>query len=442
MVSCSARLMAVKHFISFQETLQIAIEDDSFLVGKDRSLYKHLFYGMIRQGHWLIHEVKQRITKSSDRNHRALVSILASGIYQLMWMDKIPKHAVVYETVQLSMAFKLPYKKALINAILRQFQRELEQGYSTAHQELTLRTSHPQWMIDRWMQHHSEATVEQICLSNNVFGTITVRGIPNLSESEWKHRFAIEEIVAEPHPFISGAWMIQSASNLMGSELFRQGLVYVQDAAIQSFLQQTEAFYQGTILDVCGAPGGKSLFLSTLASRPHLVINDVSLRRMKAVVENKTRLNLESLDLVVSDGKALPFLSVFDVVILDVPCSSTGALKKHPELKWTLSEKGILEMAVLQQELLEESSRCLIPGGFMIYSTCSLETEENEEAIEIFLKNHPEFKLIPLKKDSSSDPNGWIAPEGTFKTLPSPHTIGFFGAVLQKKEASITPQTP
>jgi len=266
---------------------------------------------------------------------------------------------------------------------------------------------------------------------NNIYEGLTVCSNPSWSLGQLQEALKQEEIKFEVSEG-SETLFIENASNLLSAKVFKEGHCYVQDGSSRVFLEFTRSLWKGAVLDVCGAPGGKAIYIANIPDVKKLIVNDSSWKRMKLIRQNFDRLKLPLPPLVVSDGGQLPFSSKFDTILLDVPCSSTGTIRKNPHLKWIDSEKKLLEKVDLQQELLDQTSKYLKLGGIIVYATCSLEIEENEHQIKIFLEKHPDFKMVPFQKfvESSEQVDKLLTSEGYYKCLPNSKMMGFFSAVL------------
>tara|TARA_A100001015_G_scaffold284742_1_gene351550 strand:+ start:21 stop:632 length:612 start_codon:yes stop_codon:yes gene_type:complete len=197
-------------------------------------------------------------------------------------------------------------------------------------------------------------------------------------------------------------------------------------------------FFKGKVLDVCAAPGGKSLMIAALDKVDYLYLNDVSRHRIKRIQENIQRTSISPSAILQSNGAKLPFdKHYFDTVLIDVPCSSTGTIQKNPDIKWTASEKTLLKTLELQRQLLGEGARILKPGGTLIYSTCSLEEEENQNQVESFLARHAGFFMKKRPSDSAFfELDDWTNEDHSFfQILTGPKCGGFFGAAISCDDA-------
>lgn len=430
------RFLVVRDFLRFPRSFhwQDRLPDQLKTV-KDRRFYCHLLQGMIRHRRLLQTEVCNRVDKPFHKLQKSLVGILALGIYQLLFMNRIPTRASIYESVALAHPFRIIAQKSLINAVLRNLASDLENNYSYHHHSLAIRTSHQDWMVARWQAFYAPAQVESICTANNIFEGVTIRAMPPWKREGLLECLEKEGLSARLHPIAAQALVVENAADLFHTSAFQQGACYVQDSSSQIFLDCTTPLWKGNVLDVCAAPGGKSIGILQAPYRKNLFLNDCSPKRMRRLRHNMKCLRLPTRGLLVSDGLQLPFKSPFDVILLDVPCSSTGTIRKNPDIKWIASKEILLNKIHLQQHLLNKAAHLLKAEGLLVYVTCSLEMEENELQIEHLLRNHPDYAILPFQQflTHSTPWLPFLTGEGFFKTLPSSHWMGLFAAVLKRR---------
>ncbi len=428
------RFLVVQDFLKYKKKGIWKEQPPSSLTAiKDRRFYLNLLRGMIRHQRLLDVEIYQR-AKRPQKLQQVVQGILSLGVYQFFFMDKVPRHASIYETVALAVPFGVREKKGLINAVLRNLQRDLEASldYLQKH-PLFVRSSHQDWMARRWSRHYSEQAIYALCEANNLFEGSTIRPITPWTTSALQEGLLQEGIKIQPHPIVSSAFLVNNTYELLQSAVFQQGGCYVQDASSQVFLELAQKLWNGEVLDMCAAPGGKSLYILGSSKLQTLVCNDISIERLQLLRNNFQRLRQVSPKLTVSDGVQLPFGRVFDTILLDAPCSATGTIRKNPDVKWVASEQELLSKVPLQKKLLDQASRHIKPGGFLVYATCSIEPEENEQQIEGFLTRHPEFRLCSFSQISEipSSYLSYVTQQGYYQVVTNSLMMGFFAAVLQ-----------
>ena len=452
-----ARLAALRDYLAFQRGEPLREEPPGHLRAEpDRRLYVQLLRGMVRHRRLLEAELERLARRPLGRLDPAVAAAALLGLFQLYFLERVPAHAAVFETVGLAGALKQNRARGLINGVLRASLREgAESRAALAMLPLAVRTSHPDWMVARWTARYGEAAAAAICEANNSGGGLTVRvEAGRISREELLERLAAEGVTAEAHPLLPGAILVGQAGALLTGRAFAEGLCYVQDVSSQLLLAWAAPLLTGRVMDVCAAPGGKLSHLAGLRRydfrrhdfRRHdlrVLGADISPRRLARVRENFVRLGLPPPPLIAADGCRLPLPGGSepggwpDGLLLDVPCSATGIIRRHPELKWRKLPEHLPGHVETQRALLAEAARVLKPGGLLLYATCSIEPEENEENVAWFLTAHPEFRRrpfseIPPPAGLGEPPGGLLTADGDLLILPGPERTGMYGALLQK----------
>jgi 16S rRNA (cytosine967-C5)-methyltransferase len=382
--------------------------DDAFAAVKmrpdDRRLAQELAYGCVRwQGtlDWLV------ARRTDDRPQLATVQIfLRLGLYQLFFLDRIPPHAACYETVELSKQLGCGNQSNFINAILRRSEAERD----TIEVELAelretvphLGYSHPEWLVRKWTARWGADDTRRLLEWNNAAPATHVRvnllkTTPAALIERWRLRENVEYELA-PCPWADDGHVLTLKTHpplpALGS--FRDGWFYVQDPSTLLAAQAVEAWAGESILDLCAAPGGKTCHLAQkMENDGALLACDTEAGRLKLVTENCARLGVtcvKTLALGDHPDQAL-FGKQFDKALVDAPCSNTGVLRRRLDLRWRLRPEEIKRLRATQLKLLALAAKHLKPGGLLVYSTCSLEPEENSDVVKEFLAAHPAFKL-------------------------------------------------
>ena len=444
------RLAAIKAFLDFERGQQLREAPPASLAdAPGRPLYAQLLRGLVRHKRFLEAEVARLAKGDAKRLDRVVVSVAMLGLLQLRWLSGVPPHAAVYETVALAARLGYARAKGWVNGVLRAAQREIEQGgiWGGAGEAgavpLAVRTSHPDWMVERWRARFGDAGCEAICEANNRFTGITLRVEPGGEAREAAiAALAAEGIAAAPHGRWAGAITCERGAALLQSAAFREGRLYVQDTSSQLLSAWTAPLWQGTVLDACAAPGGKLTHLMRLAPRARLIAAEPHATRLALVRENLRRLKHDVpaplKAMLIADAARPPFRPAsLDAVLLDVPCLSTGMIRKYPEIKWRKRAEDLGALTAAQAALLDGVADLLRPGGYLLYSTCSLEPEENEGQVAAFLRRHPAFARVSFAslrppEGFTGDPAGLMSAEGDFQTLPNDAWMGLYGALLRK----------
>lgn len=352
---------------------------------RDRALLTMLVYGATR--HRLTLDALAKAASGRKTIDEILLPILRVALYQLIFLTKIPPHAAVNEAVEEARR-AAPKAAPFVNAVLRGAQRleggphllprpglpplglKVELWGKDVAERLSASYSHPEWLVRRWLGHGWTAErVEAICAADNLAPVVTVAG---------------EAVTGDPR-------------NVEG---FREGKVRVQDETAARVAPLLDPRPGETILDLCAAPGGKSAHLASLTTGM-IVALDLSMERVRLVRDSCRA--FANVRIVAADGRRPPFARVFDAVLADVPCSNTAVLGRRADARWRLRTTDFAKLAPLQDALLDAAASVLKPGGRLVYSTCSLEPEENESRIEAFVKRHPEYESGSIQR---TDPAG------------------------------------
>ncbi|MES4614780.1 MAG: 16S rRNA (cytosine(967)-C(5))-methyltransferase RsmB [Ewingella sp.] len=361
---------------------------------KDRGLLQELCFGTLRvlpQLEWCL---QQLMAKPLTGKQRTLHYLLMVGIYQLVH-TRIPPHAALAETVEGAVALKRPQLKGLINGVLRQFQRQQDELIQRMG-NTDSRYLHPSWLLNRIKKAYPEQW-ESIIEANNQRPPMWLRvNRIHHSRDEYLALLQTAGIDAAPHPEYADALRLLTPSAVTELPGFAEGWVTVQDASAQGSVDLLDPQDGEMILDLCCAPGGKTTHILEAAPKAHVLAVDVDKQRLVRVNENLQRLKLHA-EVKQGDGREPQSWAgdrQFDKILLDAPCSATGVIRRHPDIKWLRRDSDIAELAGLQREILDAIWPRLKPNGVMVYATCSILPEENSQQIKAFLHDHPEAQLV------------------------------------------------
>ncbi|MBN2288749.1 MAG: 16S rRNA (cytosine(967)-C(5))-methyltransferase RsmB [Candidatus Glassbacteria bacterium] len=402
---------------------------------RDRALVKNLVSGTLRMRGLIDYYLDHFLKTGKGALPGRVLDILRLAVFQLRFCDRIPDYAVVNEAVELARPLYLGRYVPLVNAVLRGFLREggkiaLPRREDYPAHFLAVKHSHPRWLVGRYLKRFGFEGTESLLKANNVQAPLTVR----VRSPETVRAF--REAGLETR---KGAWAPEALAvgrRLVPSRLpgYGQGLFYVQDEA-QMLVGRLAAPQPGaTVADLCAAPGGKATHLAELAGPDALVVAaDTGAGGLEKLRENLDRLRLSCVRLVAADARR-PAVRRADTVLCDVPCSGSGVLRRKPELRWRIQPQSLKRFTRLQREIISAACRCVAPGGVLVYSTCSLEPEENSQVIDWFLASTADFVLEHAQKYLGQAP---VSERGFLETFPHLHgTDGVFAARLRRKEGA------
>lgn len=353
---------------------------------KDKALLQELCFGVLRtlpQQEWLISKLMSRPMTGKQRTIHYLIMV---GFYQLLH-TRIPPHAALAETVEGAVVIKRPQLKGLINGVLRQFQRQQEE-LLTEFADSDKRFLHPEWLLKR-LQKTYPSKWEAIVEANNQRPPMWLRVNRNHhTRDEWLALLETAEMNGFTHDAYPDAIRLASPAPVQALPGFEQGWVTVQDASAQGCMTYLEPQNGDRILDLCAAPGGKTTHILEVAPKASVMAVDIDEQRLSRVYDNLKRLGMKA-EVKQGDGRTPAQWcgdEQFDRILVDAPCSATGVIRRHPDIKWLRRDRDINELAQLQSEILDAVWPHLKPGGTLVYATCSVLPEENSQQIAAFLK--------------------------------------------------------
>jgi len=370
------------------------------LAAADRGLCQELAYGAVRwQG--TLDELIAR--KTQGREQKAVLQVLLRlGLYQIFWLDRIPNHAAVHETVELAKQLGCGPQAGFVNALLRGYLREQPETENLLRDwrqtNPALGFSHPAWLVERWQNRWGAEKTAAVLAHNNTppssFARLnTLKADAARLTAQWRHERV--EFAPRHWDWTGGdlVFELQSHPPLAELKSFQEGWFYIQDPSTLLAVQILDPQPGETVLDLCAAPGGKTTFIAQrMNNQGRIVAGDNVPARLKLVQENCTRLGVAcvqagELSAVIADS------SSFDRILVDAPCSNTGVLRRRVDLRWRIRAEEVGRLALIQLQLLEQAAVHLKPGGTLVYSTCSLEPEENRELVLRFLARKKTFRL-------------------------------------------------
>lgn len=402
----------------------------------DRALIQQIFYGTVRWRKRLEWIVSKFYQGNYAKAPRFVHYILESACYQLLFLNKIPAYAVLNEAVELGKKKGGKFWARKINAVLRALQRGLPfVEYPDVDRDpitgIAIRYSHPEWLVERWINQWGRDATLALCQANNVNPQLSIRVNRLKTEAaEIQEMLARAKITAQVTEYLSDFLHVDQLTDLLQLSPFQQGYFSVQDVSAGLACQLLHPQPGERIIDLCAAPGGKATYIAELTQdNSYIIAVDVNESRLNLVAKNRDRLGLRSLHLIVADGTKFRCEPV-DRLILDAPCSGLGVLAKRVDLRWKRTPQQIQELTQLQMQLINNAAALLKPGGVMVYCTCTIEPAENQQIVEQFLKQRPEFSIEPA---SRFVPSAVTTPEGYILTLPHVHGMdGSFAARLRK----------
>jgi len=423
----------------------------------DRALCHELVLGVLRRQLWLDGALEHFAKRDIDKIDLPVKLALRLGLYQLRFLSRVPPSAAVNESVNLVRAAGLRSAASFANAVLRRATREPDfdpaASVIDADEKLAIESSHPKWLVRRWANAFGFEEAKALAHANNQAAPSAFRLTARALEDEDADEEIIRDLEADgvrvsPSRIVPESWRVdrhrtargnervnasepQGKMSMLLQELSREGMIYFQDEGSQLVGHLLDAQPEDRVLDVCAAPGSKATHIAALAPRAWIVAGDLHEHRLRTLRELAKQQGTDSIKLVACDAtQRLPFARAsFDRVLVDAPCSGTGTLRRHPEIRWRLKAADIAELSSKQSLILGNAAAMVRPGGRLIYSTCALEPEEDEMVVEKFVKEHNEFEQVQLGASNARQTE-----TGAIRTWPHRDgTDGFFVAAFERR---------
>ncbi len=425
--------------------------DRSNLEDRERRLANALIYGVIRWKKQLDWVLKQFVNPrfQLDIRHR---SILRLGTFQLLHLDGIPPHAAIFETVQLGKKNKKT--AGFINAVLREIQRkktELDYPSLDTHpiDHISTRLSYPNSLVKNWIQTRGLTWTLAFCEASNQIAPLAIRANSLVTDRDTLHKSLKAEglntrisdispdgIVIENRSATTDEPQSNPKREISLKDLLNRGDVYAQDESAMLVPYLLISDKPKLIVDLCAAPGGKTSHLGCLMQNTGKVIAvDINNIKLDVLRENCKRLSVQNVETKVMDSTKddLSFIKAADAVLLDVPCSGFGTLRRHPDIRWNKAEEQLHALSKLQYRLLVKAAQHIKKGGILVYSTCTIEPTENEKIVNRFMKSYPMFSIEHAGEFLPNIPETAITQDGFLQTFPQEHGVdGTFAARLRR----------
>ena len=362
-------------------------------------------------------------------------NVLRLGIYELVFDDMTPEFAAIHSNVELAKKNINKRSSSMVNAVMRNIQR-LSQKNSNWKMSLVkekIYLAYPKWLWKKWEDEFGKNVTKNLCAEflneKNIFIRLDIdrcsveKMLSVLNQSNIK--------VIQHNHFKLFFKVVLGQKNILDNNLFQEGIISIQDPAAGAVVELINPKKNDFILDVCAAPGTKSLFMAQRVGKGGRIFAcDSSQKRIDKALKDKSRIKFNNIEWHLLDATKDKY-PLHEKILIDAPCSGTGVIGRRPDIKWRLRKSDIQRMANLQKSILKNISNYLKPGGKLVYSTCSLEKEENQDVIDHFLKYRSDFELI---RTHSILPDNWVSSRGSMFSFPAiTNTDGLFAAVLRKK---------
>src|ERR1700722_104093 len=418
----------------------------------DHALTTELVMGVLRWRSRLDAELAPASSQPLSRLDLEILISLRLALYQFRWLDRVPQRAALHESVELVKRARKRSAAPFVNAVLRKLasfpqteppiRNTFPEGQTTSPEALARALAHPLWLVERWVQEYGLPATQKICRHNQAIPKTAIRIRDATAETD----LLSQGVILSPAAMLASARRVESG-DITKTQPLRQGRIVIQDEASQlvAALVGRDSGSSSKILDCCAAPGGKTLAIAD--HNPQAAITAVELHAHRARLLENLLLqhdphSSERIQIMVADAQHPPPSNSFDRVLADVPCSGTGTLARNPEIKWRLKPEDLGELHQRQFAILRSALAQVAAKGRLIYSTCSLEKEENESVIEQVLEGNAAFRLIDCRteRDRLKAAGELVWPDANsltrgpyLRTIPGIHLCdGFFAAILER----------
>lgn len=409
---------------------------------RDENLIRELVYGVIENRLYLDHVITKASKIRLKKLHPHILDIVRMGLYQIIFMDRIPDSAAVNESVKLAKKYghrgSVGYVNGILRAIIRDKDRFTHIDKEDMVSYISIKYSHPEWMVKRWIGEFGLDFTESLCKANNERPLLNIRvNSLKISRQDLKARLEEKGMTLKEGQYARDCLIIQEGQNITGLQEFKEGLFTIQDESSMLVGQIMDPREGSTLLDVCSAPGGKATHMAQIMGNKGLVISrDIYQHKLSLIRENSKRLGIDILKVENHDAleRDEELVGKVDYLLIDAPCSGLGLIRRKPEIKWQRREEDIAALSRLQYDIISNVKDYIRLGGNLVYSTCTIEKDENINLIKRFLEESPNFKLVSL--ENSLDHKDKLAnlKDGYLELYPHIHgTDGFFIAKMIKE---------
>lgn len=407
---------------------------------KDRSLVTQMVNGTLRNLYYIDYVINQFSKTKTQKMKPWILAVMRTAVYQMVFMN-IPDSAACNEAVKLVESRGLAPLKGFVNGVLRSIGRgkdDIILPEEKTAEFLSIRYSHPLWLVRMWIAYFGYAETQLLCAHNNVAPDVSIRvNTLRTTTEELKQSLEKKGVTVKRGTIVADSLHLKGSADLGKLTEFKDGLFHVQDESSQLAVAIMAPKKGDKVLDLCSAPGGKSFTIAQMMEDSgELVAGDIFPHKIELVAEGANRLGIRSLQAVLQDATEprADYVEQFDAVLVDAPCSGLGLIGKKPDIRLKKSGEEIDALVPIQRAILENASKYVKPNGTLIYSTCTLCKKENEKNIEWFLQNNENFVCVDISDNIPEFLDRETAKKGYITLLPHvSHTDGFFIAKLIRR---------
>lgn len=422
--------------------IRIQKELDSIRKGINGNFLREVVYGVIENSYYIDYIIRKYSNVRIKKIDKKALIVLRIGVYQILFMDNIPDRASVNESVNLMKTIGNSKYSGFINGILRNISRNKEEALKidveTKEEYLSIRYSHPKWLVERWLELYGYRFTQELCEANNITPELNIRvNKRKVNINDLKCLLENYGFLIEKGKFSSDILKIKNPTGILDLKEYKDGYYTVQDESSSLVAIVMDPEKDSLVIDMCAAPGGKTSHIGEMLDNTGQVLAfDIHSNKINLIKNTAKRLGLENIKVKAHDATVYneDLESKGDYVLLDVPCSGYGIIRRKPDIKLKKSGEDLTSLNKIQKEILEQGKKYVKKGGYLIYSTCTIEPKENIDMISDFLEINKNFSLVDISEkllDSKSSIDS--LKEGYIQLYPNIHKVdGFFIAKMRR----------
>ena len=409
---------------------------------QDESFIRELVYGVLENKIYIDYILSKASKIKITKLHPAIRDILRLGIYQLIFMDRVPQSAAVNESVNLAKQYGHKGTVGFANGILRSISRDIE-NFSKIEtkdksQYLSIKYSHPEFLVNKWLEEYGYDFTEELLIANNSKPSMNIRvNTLMITKENLKKRLEDTGYLVKEGLYARDCLIIDKPYRITSLAEFKEGYFTIQDESSMLVGQILNPKENSLVLDVCSAPGGKSTHIAQLMkNKGKILARDIYQHKIQLMTSNIERLGINIIECSMQDALEIDenIIGKMDYTLVDAPCSGLGLIRRKPEIKWNRKVEDIANLVKLQTQILQNASKYVKRHGVLIYSTCTILKEENIDVVAEFLNNNPEFDLVPIIEEMDYSDNIPTLKDGYLQLYPHIHFVdGFFIAKMVKQ---------
>ncbi|MEY8415696.1 16S rRNA (cytosine(967)-C(5))-methyltransferase RsmB [Tissierella praeacuta] len=415
---------------------------DEGLSNKEEGFIREIVYGVLENDIYLDYIISRASKIKLKKIHPIILIILKIGIYQIIFMDRIPISAAVNESVNLAKKHGHKGTIGFVNGMLRNISRNKDEFMKVEVKDkidyISIKYSHPKWMVKRWIKEFGEEFTERLCRENNKSPKLNIRvNTLKTSKEKLKEKLINYGFIVKDTKYANDSLIVENPIRITETSEFKMGHFIIQDESSALVGQIMDPEPGSTIIDCCSAPGGKATHLAQIMNNKGRILSqDIYEHKLKLIEENAKRLGINIIETSISDGTKRDdsLVNLADYLLLDAPCSGLGLIRRKPDIKINRKEEDIAELVELQYTILNNVKDYLKIGGILIYSTCTIEKDENINMMNKFLEENKNFKLVNIEDKIYNSQNIDTLKYGYIQLFPHIHnTDGFYIAKIIKE---------